>query len=94
MSDFVDGMHLPTIRAMLNLLSVDTEADGFRYNEPNNSGRVKLTWWSGKGDPGERFAGEVQMARYACPSGYEMRPTGTVLLNDRAARALAKQAAA
>lgn len=94
MTDFVDGMHLPTVRALLDLLTVDDCDGGFSYNRPNDYGVVTLRWWSGKGDPRERFAGEKQMGRYHTPTGDEMRPTGVVFLNQKAVRALAKQAAA
>lgn len=87
-----DGLHLPTIRAVLKLLQVNSDDRGFYFNESNNYGHVKLSWWSGPGDPFKQFAGEALMSEYRTrEGGVETRPNGAYLLNEAAVQKIAQQ---
>lgn len=90
-SEFVDGLHVPTVRAMLDLLMVDGSDAGFYYNPPNDYGVIHFTWHSGKGDPRKRFAGQAQTSKYMLRDGStEVRPNGNYQLNDKAVKAMIK----
>jgi len=87
-----DGFHAPTVRAMLDLLTVDSGDNGFSYNVANDYGVVRLQWWSGKGDPFERFAGEPLTSTYGTKDGgTEVRQNGRYRLNNKAVAALMRE---
>lgn len=85
-------LHAPTVRAMLDLLTVDSGDRGFYYNEANNYGVVRLQWWTGKGDPFKRFADASLTSTYRTPDGgTEIRPNGRYILNSKAVSALMRE---
>lgn len=96
--DFINGFHVPTVRAVLDLLSIDTQSEGFYYNKPNDYGVIKCTLFSGKGDPFEKYAGEELKARYVVrgttgtsKTEYEMRGTGIYKLNEAGVKMVLKK---